>query len=57
MDSILLNCLGIYGGRLFDSAERVQKCDCLEFHDVLNMALKTHRVCVKVACLIREATC
>lgn len=46
MDSILLNCLGIYGGRLFDSAERVEKCDCLVFHDVLNMALKTHRVYV-----------
>lgn len=38
MDSIALNRLGIYGSRIFDSAERVQKWDCLEFDAALDGA-------------------
>lgn len=36
MDSIALKRLGIYGSRIFDSAERVQKWDCVEFDAALD---------------------
>lgn len=41
MDSIPLNCLGIYCSHIGDSAEQVQMCDRLVCSDVLNRAWET----------------
>lgn len=51
MDSIPLNCLGIYSSHIGDSAEQVQMCDRLERSNVLNRAWETCCVHVKALCM------
>lgn len=48
MDSIPLNCLGIYSSHIGDSAEQEQMCDRLEGSDVLNGNWAWETCCVHV---------
>lgn len=56
MDSISLNCLGIYSSRIGDSAEQVQMCDRLECSGVLNKAQETCCVHVNVVYVWSDLT-